>query len=420
MTAQALDVLNLFVVFRKFGDITALRKRCRALREKFSFLSISLDVENARHKTDPELLFLALTNGVSLNSLVEAIRKPFSEITDASANRESGVSTETPSVLISSSATTERLTNFESYCLTALEMKKDTTISPHILRQYSAENGIVVISSLEKFFETPVVQRRLAELEEHYKRNRLKTDKFRSATGSSLTPDDLRRKVIDEFMSTEQSYVKDLEKLLFSFVAPLKERISFVPTSETISVEQEVLSVFVNIDALTAFHKTFLAGLEKLTSIDHVGNIGDLVVENGDKMIQLYEVYCSQHSDSLDRLPDLKGHNEVMAILMMTGEPSADQLAKRNLSSQLIKPVQRIMRYHLLLKEMLKYTPKEHEGYERLEKGLNKAKEIASAINEIKRRKENEQKLTILQGAIEGYDVRTILVEQKSLIFFIL
>lgn len=39
----------------------------------------------------------------------------------------------------------------------------------------------------------------------------------------------------------------------------------------------------------------------------------------------------------------------------MNGDPQNDQIARRNLSSQLIKPVQRIMRYHLLLKVSTKF-----------------------------------------------------------------
>lgn len=36
--------------------------------------------------------------------------------------------------------------------------------------------------------------------------------------------------------------------------------------------------------------------------------------------------------------------------LKMNGDAQNDQMARHNLASQLIKPVQRIMRYHLLFK----------------------------------------------------------------------
>jgi hypothetical protein len=52
-----------------------------------------------------------------------------------------------------------------------------------------------------------------------------------------------------------------------------------------------------------------------------------------------------------ERLPaDLKLSAESMAIIGFTGDPQVDQMAKHHLSAQIIKPVQRIMRYHLLLK----------------------------------------------------------------------
>jgi hypothetical protein len=92
-------------------------------------------------------------------------------------------------------------------------------------------------------------------------------------------------------------------------------------------------------------------------------------------------------------------------------------MAKHAFASELIKPVQRIMRYHLLLKvrppfsflkrqEMVKYTPSDKPGCSQLESALQKMKDAASSINEIKRQKENQRTLLALQERIEGYEVR--------------
>jgi hypothetical protein len=45
-----------------------------------------------------------------------------------------------------------------------------------------------------------------------------------------------------------------------------------------------------------------------------------------------------------------------MNILGLTGDSAKDQITKRNITSLLIKPVQRIMRYHLLLKVKFVYS----------------------------------------------------------------
>jgi hypothetical protein len=93
-------------------------------------------------------------------------------------------------------------------------------------------------------------------------------------------------------------------------------------------------------------------------------------------------------------------------------------MIKHQLASQLIKPVQRIMRYHLLLKvnkwncllrfnfqELLRHLSSDKPGFHSNEKGLERMKEVASAVNEIKRRRENETKLSGLQHRLEGYEV---------------
>lgn len=59
-----------------------------------------------------------------------------------------------------------------------------------------------------------------------------------------------------------------------------------------------------------------------------------------------------------------------------------------NLGSFLIKPVQRVMRYPLLLMELLGATPESHHDRPQLTEALQAVKEINVNINEYKRRKD--------------------------------
>lgn len=59
-----------------------------------------------------------------------------------------------------------------------------------------------------------------------------------------------------------------------------------------------------------------------------------------------------------------------------------------NLGSFLIKPVQRVMRYPLLLTELLGATPESHHDRPQLTQAVQAAKEINININEHKRRKD--------------------------------
>lgn len=66
-----------------------------------------------------------------------------------------------------------------------------------------------------------------------------------------------------------------------------------------------------------------------------------------------------------------------------------------NLGSFLIKPVQRVMRYPLLLMELLNTTPESHYDRKQLTEAVISIKEINANINEFKRRKDLGMWLTV-------------------------
>ncbi|ORZ23601.1 hypothetical protein BCR42DRAFT_318555, partial [Absidia repens] len=75
----------------------------------------------------------------------------------------------------------------------------------------------------------------------------------------------------------------------------------------------------------------------------------------------------------------------------------AEQLPGRtqswDIGSLLIKPVQRVLKYPLLLKELLITTPTDHPDYENLCIANNEIQNVADHINEIKRRKDIVEKI---------------------------
>lgn len=49
----------------------------------------------------------------------------------------------------------------------------------------------------------------------------------------------------------------------------------------------------------------------------------------------------------------------------------------------LILPIQRLPRYTLLLKELLKYTQEDHRDYPALSEAFDKMKDVATSVNEV-------------------------------------
>jgi guanine nucleotide exchange factor for Rho/Rac/Cdc42-like GTPase family protein len=68
-----------------------------------------------------------------------------------------------------------------------------------------------------------------------------------------------------------------------------------------------------------------------------------------------------------------------------------EQTKGLDLGSFLIKPVQRILKYPLLLRELVKNTPDDHPDRLRLDEALAAMSDVAQSINEEKRNAERTQ-----------------------------
>jgi len=76
------------------------------------------------------------------------------------------------------------------------------------------------------------------------------------------------------------------------------------------------------------------------------------------------------------------------------------------LDAFLLTPIQRICQYPLQLNELLKYTSNEHKDYNNIEQAFNTMRDVASYINERKRRMEYVEIIHKWQNTVEGWQVR--------------
>uniref|UniRef100_A0A673MP60 Phosphatidylinositol 3,4,5-trisphosphate-dependent Rac exchanger 2 protein n=1 Tax=Sinocyclocheilus rhinocerous TaxID=307959 RepID=A0A673MP60_9TELE len=74
------------------------------------------------------------------------------------------------------------------------------------------------------------------------------------------------------------------------------------------------------------------------------------------------------------------------------------------LEGYLVAPIQRICKYPLLLRELLKRTPKKHNDYLMVQESLQVMKAVCSGINEAKRQMEKLEVLEDWQSHIEGWE----------------
>ncbi|XP_077946310.1 guanine nucleotide exchange factor DBS isoform X7 [Gasterosteus aculeatus] len=180
----------------------------------------------------------------------------------------------------------------------------------------------------------------------------------------------LRRHVMNELLETERAYVEELLCVLQGYASEMDNAAMAHLIPAPLQNKKEVL--FGNMLEIYHFHeRTFLRELEQYTDCPEL--IGRCFLERMTDL-QIYEKYCHNkpRSESLWRqCSDCAFFQECQKKLEH----------KLGLDSYLLKPVQRITKYQLLLKEMLKYS-KSCEGADDLQDALTSILGILKAVND--------------------------------------
>ena len=113
----------------------------------------------------------------------------------------------------------------------------------------------------------------------------------------------------------------------------------------------------------------------------------------------MYTVYCYNQSEAVKRVELIKRENSKFNKFL-DDKVHDTECRSLDLNSFLITPIQRICRYPLLLKELLKYTPKDHVDHEGLSNAIKKVEEVVARLNEERRIIENQIKLAKLDEKI--------------------
>ncbi|CAG8519631.1 5966_t:CDS:2, partial [Scutellospora calospora] len=191
-----------------------------------------------------------------------------------------------------------------------------------------------------------------------------------------MKPTDNRARVVHELLETERKYVQDME-VLQNYARELQN--NDVVSADTIHL------LFANLNQLVDFQRRFLIGVEATSSASpEEQRFGSLFIQM-EENFAVYEPFCANYQSA----SELKLSNVV--------EPTYE------LPSLLIKPIQRICKYPLLLQELLKFTDKDDEHYEEIRCGLNAIKRVADRVNETRRQQENAAVVKDLERRVEDW-----------------
>ncbi|MGH0162652.1 UNVERIFIED_CONTAM: hypothetical protein FKN15_045790 [Acipenser sinensis] len=176
-----------------------------------------------------------------------------------------------------------------------------------------------------------------------------------------------RSKVIEELLQTEKDYIKDMQMCVQEIIHPLQRK-------QVQNIDFDGL--FGNVQMVIDLSTRLLKDLQDTESI------GSVFVEYKTELEEVYKIYCQNHDDAIALLEAYEKDESIQNHILECLEKLRGKTNYINLGSFVIKPVQRVMRYPLLLMELLNTTPESHPDKRLLAQAVDCVKEINVNINE--------------------------------------
>ncbi|XP_061073631.1 rho guanine nucleotide exchange factor TIAM1-like isoform X1 [Conger conger] len=208
-----------------------------------------------------------------------------------------------------------------------------------------------------------------------------------AATPRQLSDADKLRKVICELVETERTYVKDLNCLIERYLTPLQK--------ESFLTQDELDVLFGNLAEMVEFQVEFLKTLEDgtrlvpdLERLERVDQFKKVLFSLGGSFLyyadrfKIYSAFCAGHTKVPKVLVKAKTDPDFKAFL---DARNPRQQHSSTLESYLIKPIQRVLKYPLLLKELYSLTDPDSEEHYHLDVAVKAMNKVASHINEMQK-----------------------------------
>uniref|UniRef100_A0AAR2KHP8 Vav 3 guanine nucleotide exchange factor b n=1 Tax=Pygocentrus nattereri TaxID=42514 RepID=A0AAR2KHP8_PYGNA len=196
---------------------------------------------------------------------------------------------------------------------------------------------------------------------------------------------DVRSCCLSEINQTEEKYTETLESIEKYFLIPLKK---FMSTAE-------LDKVFINIPVSGTFTAPNLSHLCN----KNASNLHQIFTNYKDRLL-IYGIYCSQVETAIAMLDFLCKEKQDIRLKLEECSKRANN-GKFTLRDLLVVPMQRVLKYPLLLQELVKHTPDSSEK-NNLRTALDAMRDLAQYVNEVKRDNETLREIDQYQRSIEN------------------
>ncbi|PWN21892.1 hypothetical protein BCV69DRAFT_281800 [Microstroma glucosiphilum] len=190
------------------------------------------------------------------------------------------------------------------------------------------------------------------------------------------------------------------------------------PNPQAPMTATDIRVIFAGVDQASAFAEEMSTLLESamgtLAAAPLPSNVADLADACDDRIGRTFRglierlhvvfgAYYSRHEASIARLQELAATSARAAAFLKECDVVARTKTNAwDLASLLIKPVQRMLKYPLLLYEILSATSTSHPDYEDLKLAIEEMQKVADSINELGRRRDIINQIVSGQSPSQG------------------
>ncbi|XP_034455433.1 proto-oncogene vav-like isoform X2 [Hippoglossus hippoglossus] len=200
---------------------------------------------------------------------------------------------------------------------------------------------------------------------------------------------DKRECCLQEIRQTEEKYSDTLESILQHFMKPLERFLQ----------DQDIESIFINIEDLADTHRKLLEEVRSSILNNGAKNLYQVFLSYKERLL-LYGHYCSQVETATKHLESLSNAREDIRMKLEECSKRANS-GRFSLRDLLMVPIQRVLKYHLLLQELVKHTT-DPTDKDNLRTALDAMRDLAQSVNEVKRDNEIIRQITTFQLSIEN------------------
>ncbi|XP_019770731.2 uncharacterized protein LOC109544820 isoform X1 [Dendroctonus ponderosae] len=201
----------------------------------------------------------------------------------------------------------------------------------------------------------------------------------------SINPE---QRVLQEVLDTETVYVAALQEVIQGYLEPWRN-------DPDCPLGQHLQDLFTNLEEIHEFNRQILEDLRK-ANLDPTKTANVFLQHDGG--FKVYNDFCARYPRTMEVLSALQRDDEISPLIREKQLQLGHALP---LGSYLLKPVQRILKYHLLLQRLSKQCEPQHKPT--VDLALTTMTAVAADINNMKRKHEDAVRVQEIQSQLYGW-----------------